>query len=647
MVVLDLPREGRGRQRTERTIFAESPAGARPYPVRRTHADDAQCATTCGPAGGTDKVVGKWMAYRLIWARAGFGTLCLVLPLVACGVTPKPLSDDETETRIDTDLSAMFSNQERVEKPISLHMAMARALSYNLDNRLKVMEEALANKQLDVAKWDMLPDLIVSAGVDRRSNTDASSSRSVETQTESLELSTSVEKTIRTSQLRFSWNVLDFGVSYFAAKQNADRVLVALERRRKVVHNIVQDVRDTFWRAVAAERLMKRLDPMIARVRRALEEARAVEARRLRAPLESLTYQATLLDTIRELQNVKRQLVGAKTELAGIMNLPLDRDFKIAVPAEDSATLPTLDLDLRTLERMALSYRPELREEDYQTRISADEVRKAMLRLLPGLELEWAYNYNSNDFLLNDNWASSAAQVTWNLFNVLRGPDDIEAAEARVDVVAARRMALSMAVLTQLYVAMSDFAQARENLRIRAELADVNHRILEQLRANLSITGELPIIRGEVDALLADLRRDFAYAEAQNALGRVFVSVGADPLPEQVAAIDLTTLESTLRKTEEGWFHGRFFLQRFGAVDPFADLVADKPGAEQETGGPAAVPFAPEGSLVAGRVGADAQAGITNLLTEGGDSAANAEGSCTFAALLAVFGATCPQSDDG
>lgn len=38
------------------------------------------------------------------------------------------------------------------------------------------------------------------------------------------------------------------------------------------------------------------------------------------------------------------------------------------------------------LETEALASRPELREQDYQTRISSAETRKAMLRMLPGLE---------------------------------------------------------------------------------------------------------------------------------------------------------------------------------------------------------------------------------------------------------------------
>jgi hypothetical protein len=49
-----------------------------------------------------------------------------------------------------------------------------------------------------------------------------------------------------------------------------------------------------------------------------------------------------------------------------------------------------LKVDLASLEQEALTSRPELREQDYQSRISAAETRKAMLRLLPGLEFSAA-----------------------------------------------------------------------------------------------------------------------------------------------------------------------------------------------------------------------------------------------------------------
>ena len=61
---------------------------------------------------------------------------------------------------------------------------------------------------------------------------------------ESLRPSTSQERERTLANLNFSWNALDFGVSYYRAQQKADQVLMAEERRRKVVQNVLQDVRN-------------------------------------------------------------------------------------------------------------------------------------------------------------------------------------------------------------------------------------------------------------------------------------------------------------------------------------------------------------------------------------------------------------------
>ena len=58
---------------------------------------------------------------------------------------------------------------------------MARAVKYNLEARLKLMEEAMAQRQVDLASFDMLPRMALSAGYAGRSNVSASSSQSVET----------------------------------------------------------------------------------------------------------------------------------------------------------------------------------------------------------------------------------------------------------------------------------------------------------------------------------------------------------------------------------------------------------------------------------------------------------------------------------
>ena len=494
--------------------------------------------------------------------RSGAAVAVIGLMLGACAIQPDPLTQDETQARIDSDLQTMFSEQEPIDGPLTLYEAMARAVMYNLDHRVEVMSEAVSQHQLDLSRYDLLPRVVAEAGYRSRSDVDASSSENVETGVESLAPSTSQERDIFTADLNLTWNVLDFGVSYFTAQQQADRAMIAYERRRKVVHGIIQDVRAAYWRAVAAQRLQNRIGPLLDRVERARGDSERIEQLRLDSPLNALNYQRTVLDAKRQLQTLRQDLALAKIELATLMNLPPDRDFDLAMP-EDDVVLDEMALQPSELEQLALAYRPELREEDYQSRVSAAETRKALIRFLPGLEVFSGLHYDSNDFLVNNNWADYGVRVSWNLLNLLSAPARFEQAESQEQLVTARRQALSMAVLTQLYVSYGSYRQAEELYRTNQAVADVEERILEQLRTNQQAAtgGELAVIRGELNALVAQLRRDLAFARAQNALGQVYVTVGADPLPDQVAAAEVDVVAEAIRETLSGWQDGQLFMR--------------------------------------------------------------------------------------
>jgi len=104
---------------------------------------------------------------------------------------------------------------------------MARALKYNLDFRVGVMEEALAQRQLDLSRFDLLPELVLESGYAGRDKFNGASSRSLITGQQSVETSTSSDRDIISARLGLTWNVLDFGLSYVRAQQQADRVMIA------------------------------------------------------------------------------------------------------------------------------------------------------------------------------------------------------------------------------------------------------------------------------------------------------------------------------------------------------------------------------------------------------------------------------------
>lgn len=482
------------------------------------------------------------------------------LLLGGCAVSSDPFSQQQSKQRVSADLSAMFKEQAPVSKPITLHEAMARALAYNLESRLKIREEVLAQQQIDLASFDMLPRVAMDAGYVSRNNTSASSSQSVDSGLQSLEPSTSQDRHRRVADLNMVWNVLDFGVSYVTAKQQADRRWIAEERRRKVVQTVIQDVRSAYWRAVAAERLLGRIDALLDRVKMARETSQKMSKERVGDPITVLSYQRALIEATRQLEEQRRALSLAKTELATLMNLPLGTDYSLALPTEEEMPIPALNLDFAQLEQAALINRPELREQDYQTRISAAETRKAMLRMLPGLEFALGGHYDSNSFLVNQNWADAGAKVTWNLFNLFSGPAAKASAEAGERVAETKRQAMSMAILAQLYVARANFNEANRQFLTSTELQSLDGQIADQLRNRFKSggIGELELIQGELNALSASLRRDLAYAELRNAYGQIFVTVGLDPLPKTLPSASLSAIEQTLSQTEQAWDHGKF-----------------------------------------------------------------------------------------
>jgi outer membrane protein TolC len=484
-----------------------------------------------------------------------------------CAVTSEPIERSVSEERARTDLQDMYKDQEPLSGPLTMHQAMARAVKYNLEGRLKIMEEALAKRQLDLASFDMLPRMALDAGYVGRNNVSASSSQSVDTGTQSLEPSTSQDRDREVADLTMVWNVLDFGVSYISAKQAGDQRLIVQERRRKVINTIVQDVRSAYWRAMAAERLLKQIDSLMTRVDTARNNSQSMSEQRIGDPVQALGYQRSLIQATRQLEEQRRALSLAKTELATLINLPLGTDLTLAT--QDEYVIPELKVDMDRLEQEALTSRPELREQDYQTRITAAETRKAMLRLLPGLEFSAGGHYDSNSFLVEQGWADYGVKVTWNLFNVISAPAAINVAKAGEEVAAARRQAMSIAVLAQLYVANANYREALRQFKTSQQLSDIDEQIVGQLRSRYQAAslGELDLIQGELNTLQADLRRDLAYADLRNAYGQIFASAGLDPLPDEVQSTQVQSIATALANREEAWAQGNIAVPT-AAVTP-------------------------------------------------------------------------------
>lgn len=498
-------------------------------------------------------------------ARHVATVLASVLLLSACSsLEPKISTEDENRERLVSDQARMYAGQEPVTAPITFYEAAARALKYNLDYRLKLMESALATDLRDISRHEMLPRLVASAGYAGRSNDSGGTSIGIEDRQVSLRPSTSEERYRELYGLGLSWSLLDFGVAYYRTQQKSDQILMAEERRRKVAQNVLQDVRNAYWRALGAQRLMPEVDKLLERTQRALASAREAESKGLLPRQEILAYQRALLDSIYLLTVRRQDLEFATAELAALMSLPPGSKMVLADTAE--APLPELQQSVAQLEQLSLQNRPEIMEEWYRKRVNQKDLDIAKAQLWPNVSVDLGYKYDSNKYLYNSSWMGTGLQVSLNLLRLLQLPAIKNAAKSQAETDDARRIALSMAILTQVRVGALRYQLARQEVAFTDESLRVDRSLLDYATAARSgaLGSELEVIRAEGRYLLARYQREAAFSSAQAAWGRLYNSVGLEVLPAEIDKHDIQTLAREIQNTLNSQEHQRLLVSQQG-----------------------------------------------------------------------------------
>ena len=466
--------------------------------------------------------------------------------LISCAKrSPEPITVDVISESIKGDLVKINEVKEKNNLlkqglKVDLYTAIALAVENNKDLKVKIFETALSKKKIEDVEFDMLPAMSANAGYTGSDRYKATTSATVPSNDKAGAMgsthSTSRDREVNEQDIGFSWNVLDFGLSYIRAGQSSDRYLISRELERKTASNIKRDVVRAYWNALSADKLIKRYDPLLVKVNKALNDSQKIQELLLQKPMDALLYQKELLDIQRALQSQKQSFVNAKIELKSLMGLLPNEKFTLV---ETDLPLNELNMKLEDMENYALVNRSELMENRYEERISIAETKAGIRSLLPGLNFNASWTSSSNDYLVNKTNFEYGSSVGANLFNVFRAPIIKEINERNTQIIKERRLALSMAVLSQVHISNIEYQMALEEYETAQRYYEVSRKITEQVRNAQKIArfGELELIREEASLLVAELRRDIAYSRVQFSIAQVYTSVG----------IDVTHLESNRR----------------------------------------------------------------------------------------------------
>jgi outer membrane protein TolC len=487
--------------------------------------------------------------------RLSLLALACVAAVGCANVQPVALAPQDMQPQIQKDTDTIRKDVEPIAGPLTLDEALARALKYNLDRRAKMMEEALAMGQLDVSKFDMLPKIMAQAGYAHRDRARFTYSSPFPSENPGTSASTTTERTHSNYDLGLTWSLLDVGMGYYGSKQQADRFLVAGEKRRKAMHLLMQDVRTAYWRAASAQLLKADVQKTIDLAESALVDSRKAAGERVRNPLEPLRYQRQLLENLRLLESINHELSSAQIDLAALINAPLNQPIQIATTDLRNISDEVSKVPVQKLEEVALQNNADLRESHYNTRIAQEETRRTLLRMFPNLSFNYGAKYDTDRYLMSNNWNEAGVQLSFNLMNLFTGATQMKMAEAGVAVADQRRVAAQMSVMTQVHLSRLQVINARSQYDRADAIYDADTKIAEVMRNRQMVQAQskLDTVSTETAAILSLLRRYQALAQVQVAENRVLATLGLEPQIGSTNELSLKELTEQIGQSKAVW----------------------------------------------------------------------------------------------
>lgn len=466
------------------------------------------------------------LAHSVCFAALALAGGCSGLHLPVLPDAAIPETSTEQSFR---DLKARITHQEPVPNALSLAEAVARALKYNLDDRVAARSAMLRHAEIETATAEMLPGMVSQMSRTGRNNDFATGSLDLPTGIETDAISISDDRMRSSADLDLTFNVLDFGLSYVRAVQAGDRVLIEKESRRKVSQQIIEDTRTAFWRAAASDRLRRKLHPLLDRVRQAIAHVRQGAEAGAEAPMTALASERELIQMKQTAEALLAELEIAKAQLATLINAPPNATFWL-IANSDRPDPPVLDMTAADMIAEAMFNRPEIRDLAYQDRINDTEQTARVLEAIPHIKLDNLVAFDSNHFLLNNNWVSWGGEAALGLINLAKLPAEEAKVGAAAEILDTKSLATTMAVMTQVYISRKRLDRGEAELETARNYADVQTDLVDNLRGELTagVIGEQTLIREEMNLVVAEAQADIAAGNLESAQSGLISTLGYD-----------------------------------------------------------------------------------------------------------------------
>ncbi len=408
--------------------------------------------------------------------------------------------------------------------PLTLSDILRIALIQNLD--LQVQRDELAAQAAIAAaeNYKMIPPLTVDGIYSRRSNNTATA---ILTPAGVQPPQISSTQDTRQWDIRQTINLLDFGLSYFRAQQERGKAQLLAQTQLRVRQKLIFDIVQAYWKAIVAQKTLGRSLVIVEEAEEAQAQLEMQIARKNISTVDALKQEGHLIEMHNRLFAIRFQLESAKAELAEYMGLPPCTYFELA-DVEILESCGQQVESIESLEEQSLYWRPELVVKDLEEKIAVEDARIATLQMMPNATTFGDYNADGNPFLVHNYWLSAGVRATWNLLSFPQRIAEYHAGKAREEQAYRARLALTVAVLTQVRLAYLNYQTALEQYQISMQYALVKDRLYAATLAGKQAgdMNKLDVINFAEQALTANIAALKAYADLEVAKEQLGFVIG-------------------------------------------------------------------------------------------------------------------------
>ena len=470
---------------------------------------------------------------RMNAVRLLLAVLCL--SLFGC-TRPQPLGNEEL-VEISAKAMAESGHSDQLIS-LSLDEVVLQALGQNLDFRISMLESAIASGNHKLANLELLPRLAASAGYSRRDNLLASVSKDAQSGQVSLVSSTGTDREIKSAALELDWNILDFSLAYFQAKEYADQSMAAIERRRRVMQNLMAEIVHVWWQVWSFQQLQSDLAVVREDVEQALSQSDRIISQRLVDPIRFIEYRKQLFYVLRRLDGLALQLDQAESRLVELLNLKPGTTLELRdgdALMVDAIAYGVPDVAVRHWQQAALMNRPEIRMAAYEGRAAISEAKRRLWGVFPRIGFRGGHNYSSNSYLENNSWAEGGVNVSVDLLRLTSIPSLKRNKNLVEKLVDAKQKAIGAAVVSQVAIADKAYRQNLRSWCMSDQLLSLDGQRAQLLEAKSSAAAldRLSLVQARTDHLLLRFEVAMAFADLQIDRMRLMLSTGLISYPPQ------------------------------------------------------------------------------------------------------------------